>query len=708
VPRLSDMRFTFQPASGIAVQVVEFRLEESLSSLFKLAVDLSSENPALDFGQLLDQPALLTLWHGEQAVRYVHGIISSVEQGATGFRRTRYRVVVEPQLARADLRSDWRIFQQQTVPQILQTVLKRSGIADAEQHLANAHLPREYCVQPGETDLAFFARLSGEEGLYYAFEHSAQGHTLIQADVLYTHGVIPGGPVAYNPMPGGDPAEPCIQSLRYIENVRTARQTQADYTFKHPQYGQRHTSTGTNLSHQATDYERVDWPGRYKVDEAGKPFTQARLLSLRRDAQIATITGDDPRLQPGYAFDLEGHPREEWNSGWRTVAMVHTGKQTTSQEEDSAEATVGTHYSYTAEIIPDRVEWKPPILPKPRIDGPQMAFVVGPRNEEIFCDEFGRVRVQFVWDRYGNRDEYSSCWIRVSQNWAGAAWGHMAIPRIGQEVIVSYIDGDPDQPVITGRTYPATNPPPYELPRYKTRMTIKSQTHKGTGYNELAFEDESGAEQIIVHAERDQNIVVNNDETTQIGNDRKEDVTRDETISIGRHRTESVGENEQVTIGKDRRHQINQDAFLSIERNHTINVGKDKVESVGNHRKDQTTANHISDVGGHVEQTVQGHHKLNAGQSIERQTQVYQLGTSDHVVIRGPGGSITIDGGGIAIEGLAIKFKGPIQQSNGAGSPFNIKGVAKQGRPLNPLCAMRADGTCPLNPCPCGRGGAHV
>ncbi|ULU23935.1 type VI secretion system Vgr family protein [Dyella terrae] len=679
--RSADVRFTFQPSSGLAVQVVEFRLEESLSSPFKLTVDLSSENPALDFGRLLDQPALLTIWHGEQAVRYVHGIISSVEQGTTGFRRTRYRVLVEPQLARAGLRSDWRIFQQQTVPQILQTVLKRSGITDIEQALAKEHLPREFCVQPGESDLDFFARLSGEEGLYYAFEHSAQGHKLIQGDMLYTHGVIPGGPVTYNATPGGDQAEPCIDSLRYTENVRTAIQSQADYSFKHPQYGQRHTSTGNNLSHQATDYERFDWPGRYKVDEAGKPFTQTRLLSLRRDAQVAKISGNDPRLQPGYAFDLDGHPRNAWNSGWRTTLMVHTGTQATSQEEDSAEATVGTHYSYTAEIIPDRVEWKPPIIPKPHIDGPQMAFVVGPKNEEIFCDEFGRVRVQFVWDQYGNRDEYSSCWVRVSQNWAGVAWGHMAIPRIGQEVIVGYIDGDCDQPIIIGRTYPATNPPPYELPRYKTRMTIKSQTHKGKGYNELAFEDQSGAEEIIVHAERDQNITVKNDETTQIGNDRKENVARDETISIGRDRTESVGDNEQVTIGKDRRHTVGQDAFLTIERNYTVNVAKDRVESVGNNRRDQTTANHISDVGGHVEQSVQGHHKLSAGQSIQRQTQHYELQAGEVATIRGPGGSITIDDSGVTLEGLAIRLKGPIVREGGKGNVWGIHGVPHVAQP---------------------------
>ncbi|WP_109123968.1 type VI secretion system tip protein TssI/VgrG [Dyella sp. C11] len=666
MPRHSDIRFTFESASSVAFDVAGFRLEESLSQPFVLNVDLSSCNPSVDFGQVLDQPACLTIWRGEQPIRYVHGVVSTVEQGTTGFRRTRYSVVVEPRMARAGLRSNWRISQQQTVPEILQTVLKRSGVIDVEQRLSKEHLPREYCVQPGESDLDFFQRLSAEEGLYYAFEHSAHGHRLIQGDVLYTHGVIPGGPVTYNPMPAGDSDEPCLHTFRYTENVRTARQVQRDYTFKHPRYNQQHASDGNNLTNQARDYERYDYPGRYKQDEAGKPFTKTRLLSLRRDAQVATVEGDDARLQPGLAFDLQGHPREAWNTGWRAIAIVHTGVQNISQEEDSSDATTGTHYSYTAEIIPDQVEWKAPLCPKPRIDGPQIATVVGPQGEEIFCDEFGRVKVQFPWDREGNHDEHSSCWIRVSQNWAGAAWGHMALPRIGQEVIIGHLDGDCDQPILIGRTYPATHPTPYELPRHKTRMTIKSQTHKGNGSNELRFEDEKDQEEIYVHAQKDQNIIVNNDETTRIGHDRQENVENDETIRIGHDRTESVGNDEQVTIGRNRTHQIGQDAFLSIERNHAINIGKDRHETVGNNRHDKTTANHVIDIGGHVEQTVQGHHKLSAGQSIERQTQRYQLHAGESIEIKVQAGSITIDSNGIVIDALKILIKGPVQQSSGA------------------------------------------
>jgi len=492
MPVASELRFEFSiQASGVAFDVVAFSLEEALSENFRLTVDLSSFEAAVDFAVVLDQPALFTLWQGGQAVRHVHGLVSTFEQGTTGFRRTRYRAMVEPALARAALCSDWRIFQQQSVPEILAAVIKSHGISNYEQVTTKTHLPREYCVQAGDTDLAFLDRLAAEEGYFYRYAHDAHGHRLIHGDRIYIHGEIAGGPVVYQPAPGGDPATPGLRRFTYTEQVRTARQTQRDYTYSHPQYQQEHSPVAADLHHQDSRYERYDYPGRYKRDEAGAPFTQARLLGLRRDARMARVEGDDARLVPGVAFDLVGHPREDWNQGWRPVRMHHHGMQHTSQEEESADAAEGTRYHYTADVVPDKVDWKPPPCPKPRIDGPQIATVVGPPNEEIHCDEFGRVKVQFPWDRLGGHNEHSSCWVRVSQNWAGAGWGHMAIPRIGQEIIISYLDGDCDQPIITGRSYRATHPPPYALPKHNTLNTVKSKEHKGNRANELRLDDTS-------------------------------------------------------------------------------------------------------------------------------------------------------------------------------------------------------------------------
>ena len=686
-----DLCFSFGVVGGLDFELIEFTLDEALSEPFRLDLELASDDASIDFARILDQPALLTIWRDDTPVRYVHGVVSRFEQGTTGFRRTRYRATVEPRLARAGLCSDWRIFQQLSVPEILQFVLKEHGILDYEQTITHEHLAREYCVQAGDTDLHFLERLAREEGFFYAFHHHAKGHRLVHSDRLHIHGRIDGDAVRYQPAPGGDQPEPALRRFSYAEQVRTTRQTQRDYTYTHPRYHQEHSRDGGDLHHQHARYERYDYPGRYKRDEAGKPFTENRLRGLRRDARVATVEGDDPRLTPGLSFELVGHPRSDLNQGWRPIRMRHHGVQHTSQQEDGADAERGTRYGYTAELVSKHAEWRAEPLPKPRIDGPQIATVTGPAGEEIYCDSYGRVKVQFPWDRLGKHDEHSSCWIRVSQNWAGATWGHMAIPRIGQEVIVNYLDGDADQPVITGRTHMALQLPPYELPRHKTRMTIKSQTHKGQGYNELRFEDERDQEEIYVHAQKDQNIHVNHDESTFVGHDRSEKVENDETIVIGHDREDTVGNDERVDIGQDRRHRIGQDDLLEIVRDHTIMTGKDRTEEVGNNRRDKTFANHWIETGGHVEHQVQGHHRVEAGQAIERKTPIYRLLTRERIVLQSPGGSITLDEGGITLDGVAINIKGPLsQQGAGAGLPLNIDGAPNLDEPICLSCWIKA------------------
>ena len=488
--RQRDLKFTFSITSTqLEFDVVQFELIEALCEPFRLTVDLASYQSGIDFKQVLDQPALLTIWDGTNPARYVHGMVSSFTQGATGFRRTRYRAVVEPQLARLSLCSNWRIFQEKSVPAILQGVLKEHGLLHYEPQFHGEHLSREYCVQAGDSDLYLYDRLSAEEGLFYYFVFDETTHTLVHSDKLYVQGRIPGGPVLYTQQPVGDNPQPVLYAFSYTENVRTALQTQRDYTFKRPHYDQQHRVHGETLAHQGRHYEQYHYPGRYKASAVGKAFTENRLRGYRRDAQVATVQGDDPRLIPGLSFQLTGHPRAEFNRWWHPVRITHIGVQHASQEEESVGAEVGASYDFTAEVVGEDVEWRPEPLPRPRIDGPQIATVVGPEDEEIYCDEWGRVKVQFPWDREGKQDAFSTCWIRVSQNWAGADWGHMAIPRIGQEVIVDYLDGDCDQPIITGRTYWAASRPPYALPDHKTLSTIKSKEYRGSRANELRIDD---------------------------------------------------------------------------------------------------------------------------------------------------------------------------------------------------------------------------
>ncbi|MGJ7551516.1 type VI secretion system Vgr family protein, partial [Pseudomonas alloputida] len=368
-----------------------------------------------------------------------------------------------------------------------------------------------------------------------------------------------------------------------------------------------------------------------------------RLTGLRHDARIAEVTGDDVRLQPGHAFTLTGHPRKNLNVLWRVISAHHAGSQFTSLQEGAADAKKGTHYVQNAVLAPGMAEWRPPPLPRPRVDGPHMATVVGPPGEEIFCDNWGRVKVSFPWDRESKSNAFSSCWVRVSQGWAGGSWGSMAIPRIGQEVIVHYVNGDPDQPIITGRTYCGNQRPPYDLPEHKTRMTIKSQTHKGDGYNELRFEDELGRQEVFIHAERDQNNVVKHDETTR----------------VGRNRVEQVGNDEQLKVGNDLLQETGRDCTRRIGRTCQVDIGKDLVEQIENDHRETTGANHHVAIGGQSELHVKGRQQISIGGGVSQQTTLYQLQASERIEFRSPGGSIVLDQQGITLNGLSLTLLGP-------------------------------------------------
>ncbi|MEN5038427.1 type VI secretion system tip protein TssI/VgrG, partial [Pseudomonas sp. TWI929] len=331
----------------------------------------------------------------------------------------------------------------------------------------------------------------------------------------------------------------------------------------------------------------------------------------------------------------------------------HEGVQFTSLQEEAAGAEQGTRYKQEAVLVPGRGEWRPAPLAKPRIDGPHMATVVGPPGEEIYCDEWGRVKVSFPWDRESNNNEFSSCWVRVSQGWAGGSWGSMAIPRIGQDVIIQYVNADPDQPMITGRTYCGDQLPPYDLPEHKTRMTIKSQTHKGDGFNELRFEDELGKEEVFIHAQRDQNNVVGNDETTR----------------VGRNRVEQVGNDEQLSIGNDYRQETAGNYNQFIGQSCQVEIKQDLTGKVGNNRSESTAGNQHAFVGKDHELVVKGTQRVNVGNGMEQLTTRYQVRASERIELRTPGGSIVLDERGITINGLTLDLLGQTHAAaKGAGS----------------------------------------
>ncbi|WP_350313665.1 type VI secretion system tip protein VgrG [Dickeya fangzhongdai] len=554
--------------------VVDFELSEALNQPFALSLNLASSQPGIDFGAVLDQPCELLVWYDGELQRRVSGIVSRFAQGDTGFRRTRYQAEVRPALWRLGLRTNARIFQTQKPDAIISTLLEEAGITDYAFALRHEHAVREYCVQYRESDLAFIHRLAAEEGLFYFHEFDAGKHRVVFADDA---GALGKGPeLFFNLATQGLSEGAYVRRFRYAEAVSTAEVALKDYSFKTPAYGLLHNRMSSELDHQRESYQHFDYPGRFKQDPSGKAFTGYRLDALRAGAMTGNGESNAAELMPGGTFTLTEHPNPAFNLAWQVVAVTHSGQQPQALEEESGGEP--TTISNSFEVVKATTTWRAAMPYKPMVDGPQIATVVGPAGEEIYCDEFGRVKLQFPWDRYGASDDQSSCWVRVSQGWAGGQYGLIAIPRIGHEVVVSFLDGDPDQPIVTGRTFHATNPSPYPLPANKTRTSLRTSTHKGAGFNELRFEDQAGQEEVFIHAQKDMNTVVLNNRSTAVNASHTENVGGDQTVVVQHNQTVSVKENQvteiqgeqTVAVTKNRNTTVNDNESLQVKNNIAI------------------------------------------------------------------------------------------------------------------------------------------
>ncbi len=588
----SDYRVT-ATLGGIAADILHLDFNEQLSELFSLSIDVVESiyaSPSLSETALIDQEASITLWDGAEIKRHLHGVIDSVIEADRGPRYRSYTVQIRPALQRLEHVSNCRIFQLKKVDEIIAEVLQQHGIIHFEFDLDSPKETREYCVQYNETDLRFVSRLAAEEGLIFWFIHEKGSHKLYIADRISKVDRLPGSYAVRNN--SANKNEASVWSFRYQEQRVTARSAERDYTFKNPRYSLDHKYEGLNLGDQHTHYEHYDYHGRYKKDAQGQPFVQYRQEHRQSAQRIATIQNDHLHFSAGQGIELKG-VSEHHDHVWVSIANHLSIHQPQALKEDAVDHT-GTQESQpkttlTTTCIPWDQPWRATPFEKPKIDGPQMAHVVGPAGEEIFCDEFGRVRIQFPWDRYGKSDEYSSCWIRVAQGWAGGQYGSIAIPRIGHEVIISFLEGDPDQPIVMGRTYHQDNLPPYKLPANKTRMSIKSKTHKGKGYNELRFEDAKGKEQVYVHAQKDQDLIIENDRREHIrhdrdlrvNNDRAEDIGNDSHSKVERDRNEATGRKYSVTVGEEHAHQVGKHYHLSAGDTQYFKAGKNIVLESG-------------------------------------------------------------------------------------------------------------------------------
>jgi type VI secretion system secreted protein VgrG len=563
---LKGLRFTLD-VEGLpetATAVVSFTLCQNLSIPFLLRVDIAGDQTGLSGPDFLEKNATLTLWQGSVPQRYLHGIITGVETRENNHWQMNYHLTLSSPLWRCGLRQNFRIFQQQDIQAISSTLLTENGVTDWVPSFYEAHPAREFCVQYGETDLSFLSRLWAEEGIFFFdwLHPTGPGQKLVLCDDVA--GLSSLGSLPFNPNIR-EPSTECISEFRYRAQIRPSSVENQDYTFKTPGWPGYFSHHAENLNGQRSQYEIFDYPGRFKDVQHGQDFARYRAGGYRRDAEAATCVTNSPKLWPGKRFTLTGHP-PALNREWQVTGCVLKGEQPQALHGSQE----GTTLRNTVNVIPADRTWRPFPPPKPAVDGPQSAIVTGPKGEEIFCDEHGRVRVRFHWDRYCPGNEDSSCWIRVSQAWAGTGFGNLAIPRVGQEVIVDFLNGDPDQPIIMGRTYHQDNRSPGSLPGTKTQMTLRSKTYKGSGFNELRFEDATDQEQVYIHAQKNMDTEVLNNRTTDVKVDHTETIGNNQSITVGLGQTVKVGSKKKS--GHDQTVTIANDQTITVINDRTIEV----------------------------------------------------------------------------------------------------------------------------------------
>ncbi len=521
-----------------------FNGTEGISQLFEFDLDLLSENDSLKFNDLVGKSVTLRIYDKTGTERYWNGFIGRFSQGSQDRRLTAYRAQMVPWLWFLTRTSDCRIFQNKKVPDIIQKVFSDLGFHDYEIRLYGDFALRDYCVQYRETDFNFVSRLMEEEGIYYYFRHEEDKHIMVVANDPAAHDACPNQSSArYDQRGGGVIHEDVVTEWRYEEGFRPGTWSHTDYNFETPSANLAVTVSGDN------PYELYDYPGEHLVRSEGDRLARIRLQEQTAACMVSHGSSGCRYFSSGFKFGLTDHYRADLNQVHLLTSIQHTASQGgdySSGGEDLEDLT----YKNSFQCIPFSVPFRAPrVTPRPFVQGCQTAVVVGPAGQEIYTDKHGRVKAQFHWDREGKRNENSSCWIRVSHPWAGKGWGSVSIPRIGQEVIVDFLEGNPDQPIITGRVYNAEAMPPNGLPAAGMVSGIKSNsTPGGGGYNEMSMDDTKGKEKMTVHAQYDMNTTVEHNDTQTVHNNRTITVDGTHTETVTGAVTENYKNNQATTV----------------------------------------------------------------------------------------------------------------------------------------------------------------
>jgi type VI secretion system secreted protein VgrG len=639
--------FTFETPRESGFRVYAFKGFEEIHKPYEFEIELVHEFASLDLNKLLGQTACLDIADKSGGVRHVHGVIRRFEQLHTSNYRTHYRCHLVPRLWFLGQVTDHRIFQNLSVPQIIEQILKEQNFTGDSYAFKCFfdYAPREYCVQYGETSLHFISRLCEEEGIYFYFEHERDRHVLCFSDREGGPRIAGESELRFHPGAGTQTDTATVRTLAFHQVIGSDAVTFREWNFEKTrldlQVQQAETDAFKAPVPAGMTLERYGYPHLYQLQKDGKRYAGIEMLRHMSMSRYMEAGTDVSRMVPGFTFELFGHDRAELNARWWLVRVEQQGEQPQVLEHEAPDR--GMTYAATVLAIPDTTRFVPPSAhPKNRIVGTQTAIVTGPDGEEIFPDQYGRVKVQFHWDRLGRRDENTTCWMRVSQAWAGGQFGTMAIPRIGHEVAVTFLEGDPDRPIITGRVYNSANPVPYPLPEHKTRTVFKSLSSPGGGgFNELRVEDKKGQEEIYAHAEKDVNVYVKNDW--------KEHILHDQHRTVDNFSYSLIKGEDQQTVNRDRKIELLSDDHLTVKGCSHSRYGDKWLLHAGNEV-------HIK-----------------AGR-----TAVIEAGTE--LTVKGAGSFIRLDPSGVTIMGSKVRI-------NSGGSPGSGTGA----RPLLPVDSELVD-----------------
>jgi len=564
--------------------LTSFSGQEAISRLFHYRLEMISDNDSIQAKDLIGTPISWSVLETD-GKRAFNGVVSRLVAGPAykGGKRT-YLADVVPQMWFLTRTANCKIYQNLSALDIIKKVLQDYGVTNVSYKTTATYNERDYCVQYRETAFNFISRLMEYEGIFYYFSQADGKHTLVLGDANSVFQDCPDSTVIYGS--GGSSAYNVVHTWEHHYEYRSGVITQADHNFETPANSLIANENTVLQLKGIASYELFDYPGGYMVKDNGQAEVKIRMEEEETAYEVISAGSNCETFYAGGKFTLKEHDVAAEQGSYVITSIQHQARDTSYDKHAG-----GSAYENTFTCIPATVTYRPArVTPTPIVQGAQTAVVVGKAGEEIDCDEYGRVKVQFFWDRLGKSDQDSSCWVRVSHHWAGKGWGAIFTPRIGQEVIVDFLEGDPDRPLITGRVYNADQMPPYTLPDNKTVSTIKGDSSKGGsshGGNELCFEDKKDSELVTLHAEKDQAIKVEHDESHWVGHDRTKTIDHDETTEVKNNRTETVDNDESITIKGNRTEEVDKDESITIKGNRTEEVDKDESITIKGNRTEE-------------------------------------------------------------------------------------------------------------------------